>query len=211
MESWKKMECRLPIPENERVSLEEQNVEAQAAPTPSADSRRLPDATCSPLVAVLTAGYRYCTAIVRKYPAAPQQATWMFVRDLLHDMKEAAQKAENVPAQPPVVAGETARIEENLSSATAGCAAAPCSALGVCSPSPEPQSDDLVNCGTLSLGKADPDGQFRVKLIKKDIRMLINILKASIGDDKESAWGKTHEEVNNYLILQNLPPLVPLS
>ncbi len=25
MESWKKMECRLPIPENERVSLEEQN------------------------------------------------------------------------------------------------------------------------------------------------------------------------------------------
>ena len=58
----------------------------------------MPDATCSPLVAALTAGHRYCTAIVRKYPAAPQQATWMFVRDLLHDMKEAAQNAENAKA-----------------------------------------------------------------------------------------------------------------
>ncbi len=92
-----------------------------------------------------------------------------------------------------------------------GCLPRPCSALGICSPAPEPQPDDLVNCGTLSLGKADPDGQFRVKLIKKDVRTLINILKASIGDDKESAWGKAHEEVNNYLIKQNLPPLVPLS
>lgn len=46
---------------------------------------------CSALVAALTAGSEHCARLIRERPAAPMQPTWALLRDLLNDMRYAAE------------------------------------------------------------------------------------------------------------------------
>ncbi len=50
---------------------------------------------CSALVAALTAGSEHCARLIRERPAAPMQPTWALLRDLLNDMRYAAEKSGN--------------------------------------------------------------------------------------------------------------------
>ena len=66
-------------------------MDAQPSPrTKRAGREVLMNNSMTPLIAALEAGRRECSRLIKKYPAAPASATWTFVRDLLTEMRRAA-------------------------------------------------------------------------------------------------------------------------